>query len=329
VNIENYLIEKRGGHWAKWKAERNVEISLDACPNCGKGDEHFNFNVKKNRGGCFSCDFRCDDVQLIAALESISRDKAKTVLDGQEYNELDSAISMLGEQTNTNEEITEAEHINCELPKEYELIFDVLRNPSVIVPTAFKQRNYDPRILARYKVGFCRSGDFNARIIFPIKTAHRFSFTSRAILSSQSKKYRHPKGTLTSKMLFGYDMVFRNCKILCIVEGPTDVLRISGYGIDAVCTFGKKISSEQIRLISKREPKEVVCLFDGDAVEQNMKMFQRLSMRLNTSYILLPRKENGDFYDPDDIPKEMFFDLFERRVGLDDLMNTVRILSEL
>ena len=328
INIVNFLIDKHGGHYAKWKAD-HTEIALDSCPNCGKGDEHFNFSTRKMRGGCFSCDWRCDIIQLISSLEGISRDKAKVLYDGQEYDELDLAINFLSDNE-TAEPVSEVvEHKDTPLPKEFELIFDVLRTPNVIIPTAFRLRNYDPQIMARYGIGFCRSGDYNARIIFPIKTGLKFSFTGRAIQPTQPKKYRHPSGSLMSKLLFGHDNVFRNCKQLYVVEGPTDVLRLACHGLFAVCTFGKKISVEQIRLISKKDPQEVICVFDGDAIEQNIKAFQKLSMRLNASYVLLPRKENGDFYDPDDVPKETLFQLIERRIGLDDLMNTIRILSQL
>lgn len=328
-NIKSYLIDKHGARWAAWKAEKNTELTMP-CPSCNRDDEHFNFNVKIKRGGCFSCMYECDDIILVMKLEGITHRQAEQIVkygyDGT--NKIQAAINLLSMKEQVQVSESENKHQNSELPEDFELMVDSLRDQQVIIPTVFAARNYPISTIEKLKIGFSRS---HARIIFPILCDGKRSWVARRIHDWQDKKFKNPPGSKHSQLLYNYDNIPQNVDVLMVVEGATDSARLDSYGYYVVGTFGKKISVKyQVNLIFRLNPKEVVSIFDGEAIKQNMKAFDKLSMRMNSSYALLPKKPNSDkYYDPDDCPKSMFDQCVENRARSSKIDNAINILTHL
>jgi len=313
IDYKKILVDKYGGHKSKMSS-RQEEISLHNCPKCGKDGDHFSFNVLTCKGGCFSCGYTvfnfCD---LIAHIENITIEAANIFVSGIEgKNKLDIIDDFFVDKNNKSE-IKKYEHINVELPDEFILMIDYLRHPVARIPKVFTSRKYPLSIIEKFGLGYCETGKYANRIIFPVYCKDKKSFVARRIKDIMPEKYKNPLGSLHSQLLYGYNFISKD-KIIFLTEGPTDVLRLASYEYFAVCSFGKKVSYEQIDLLVDLEPKEVVCVFDGDALKQNIKAFNKLSNRLDTTYIILP-----DEYDPDDCPRDIFESCYINRKNMSKL----------
>ena len=127
-----------------------------------------------------------------------------------------------------------------------------------------KSRGYDPDHLHdEYNFQYTGPlGIWKNRIIVPIMHRMRLiSFTSIDVAEETINRYKHcpdEESVIPIKHhLFGLDQTDgRSC---IVVEGHFDKFRI---GQGAVATFGTKVTSDQIRLLSKFE--NVTILFDGD-----------------------------------------------------------------
>lgn len=324
MEIRDLLIQKYGGAKSRQLASSD-EIGLPNCPFCGKDKHHFNVNVRTKTAGCLKCGrgFRGRKayIKLIAKLEDVSFEKAERILLYGDKDKASAVVDILTANKNKDEGEKPKNHVNTKLPDEFELIIDPLRSKKKIIPTAFAKREYLDETLERFEIGFCRSGDYASRIIFPIKCRDKYSFVARGIHEWQNKKYKNPPGSKHSQLLFGYNLVQKG-KTIVLVEGATDVLRMDAYHIYAVGTFGKKLSMEQIDLLVDLKPKEVIALFDSDALKQNQKAFERLSLRLNASYAILPEP-----YDPDNIPMILLNNALRNRTGISKLENALRLLK--
>ncbi len=331
IDLKKYLVEKHGGH-KSGQLNSPDEIALPECFWCHKDKDHFNFNIKTNKGGCLKCGKGFHSVvQMICKLEHLNETRAKLYLmhgSLEERSKMSLVKDILGKNKIDEKTESEIEHLNTELPDEFIPMVDLtITGVKIRIPLEFKERNYSRKIISKAKIGYCGEGDYACRIIFPIYCKDMKSFVARRIHEWQNKKYKNPPGSKHSQLLYNYNNMPEYGGLIFVVEGVTDVLRLWSYGLYAVCTFGKKISFKQIDLLVELQPKEVVSVFDGDAVKQNKKSFEKLSLRLNASYMVLPKKNDEEYYDPDDLPKEKFFKAFEKRIGLSKLDNAIRILK--
>jgi len=326
MNLTDYLINKHGG---RSKSGDKDEVVMD-CPNCGKADNHFSFNVRKGVGNCYRCSYHPRSATvLIQKLDGVDKETAEliAIYGNDSGSKAEAVIELLGRKTETRDEFVP--HKNASLPKEFQLMVDALREPRVLIPTDFMKRGYSVEALKKFRVGFCSEGDYKSRVIFPVECEDNTSFVARRIHDYMDKKYKNPMDSKHEQLLYNYNRLPDGGQIF-ICEGVTDVLRMESHGFHATATFGKKISTYQIQLIQKLNPKEVIVCFDGDAIDSNRRAFDRLSYRVNTSFILLPKKPNQDkYYDPDDVPKMTLYACIHERIGMSKLQNSIRILSEI
>lgn len=331
LDLRDYLIKNYNG---KPFPKKPYEISID-CPDCDKGEFHFGFNVIKKEGRCFRCSYTVKTaVALISKLENISTIKARDYLStGSLHSSRIDALRKAIEKNNKKEDIEiDEKHIDTDVPKEYIPIIDPGRSPKVMIPKIFKKRNYRLSTIHRMRIGYCAEGYYASRLIFPIESEDKISFYARRMFDYMPQKYKNPPGSKHSLLLYNYNNIPNDVDQLFIVEGCTDVLRMIERNYYVVGTSGKKISSEQIDLITKKRPKEVVVLYDGDAIKENHKAFLKLSYRLKSSYAFLPQKgyekNKKIFYDPDDIPFEELKKIIKERTSMDKLSNISRILKK-
>jgi 5S rRNA maturation endonuclease (ribonuclease M5) len=91
------------------------------------------------------------------------------------------------------------------------------------------------------------------------------------------------------KLLYGIDEITFDTEIVILVEGITDKQNIDKLleldiqdEIKCLCTFGKKISDEQILKLLGKGIKEIVLLYDPDAVEDIKFYAEKLDMHFST-----------------------------------------------
>lgn len=79
------------------------------------------------------------------------------------------------------------------------------------------------------------------------------------------RKVLYPLNFRAKECLFGYDDVETGCDFLMVSEGAREVMKIrQEYTSNAVGALKAELSDEQILLIAKKAPKEIVMFFDGD-----------------------------------------------------------------
>jgi len=114
-------------------------------------------------------------------------------------------------------------------------------------------------------------------------------------------KYENTKTDFT-KLLYGYDDLTLNTSTIILVEGPFDKLRVDQElellkqdEVKCLCTFGAKLSKEQLVLLCEWPTiKQVYLLFDGDVIPIIKQKSQVLSLYFKTKVCLCKEKDPGD-----------------------------------
>ena len=164
---------------------------------------------------------------------------------------------------------------------------------------------------------------FRNRLMFPItdRRGRVIAFGGRIIGTGEPKYLNSPETMLFKKSneLFGLHLALsavRKMKKVVIVEGYTDVLALSQFGVDyAVATLGTATTPYHIRELF-RAASELVFCFDGDAAGRTAAwraMEATLPMLYDgklASFVFLPQGQ-----DPDSLIREEGVDGFEKRVA--------------
>lgn len=133
------------------------------------------------------------------------------------------------------------------------------------------RRGISGSIAGRFRIGYCSRGDYQDRIIVPLglgfvaRSIHGDK-TGKLIFGRDFRRYLYPLGLPKSAMLFNF---VRDRKLLFLVEGVFDVLRLDGYGISATAILGSALSQAQLELICDSEVGRVMLCFDGDEAGEN------------------------------------------------------------
>lgn len=113
-------------------------------------------------------------------------------------------------------------------------------------------------------------------------------------------RYSNSPDTEFGKLLYGYDEIREGTETVIIVEGIFDKIAVDRLlcltpddksGIRCVCTFGKKISEAQIRKLLRKEIRNVVLMYDFDAIKDTKKYSAELEKYFNTGITFTPRKD--------------------------------------
>jgi len=120
----------------------------------------------------------------------------------------------------------------------------------------------------------------------------------------KDRKFHISKGFSNSKYLLGVHRIEHNPKLLLVVEGGKDQMRLDSFGYKSVATFGAGMSNHQFELIKEINPQEICVVFDNDpsGMSANYRAISELiKAKLNVSTIVFEDKDN-DFGDIKDKP---------------------------
>lgn len=255
---------------------RGREVICD-CIFCGK-DGHMYVNGTTGLAYCFVCGAGANLAQLIAELEGVDEDyafiKAQRILGGEHETRATSQIIAQAylRLLNRSQNNPDAEQI-LTLPSGC-VPLDDARAASAV--SYLKRRGFTERHWARYAPLFCvkpstdpekKERRFKKHIVFSNTNengALNFYTTRAAFDPDGFPKSYHPGGAKRGGILFGEfalrDSVIAGNAPLYIVEGPLDMLALSGY---AVALIGKFMSEEQAITASKYK-RVVVALDSGE-----------------------------------------------------------------
>lgn len=154
------------------------------------------------------------------------------------------------------------------------------------------------------------------RLGFPIvQEGKLLGYSLRAVQINDVPKWIHqPTNIKTSEILYNYDNVIGAIKVV-VCEGITDVWAFDEIGVPAVCTYGAKISNEQLKLLLMLGS-DLVFAFDGDEAGRNAqkKAYDMFHLTSNIEFITFAPGE-----DPENIERETLLAYYKtktRRVGM-------------
>lgn len=185
------------------------------------------------------------------------------------------------------------------------------------LPAYFRERGIGPKKALRYGIGWCESGYFRNRLVVPVTRGDDVVFFVARYMARKPpmcrapdlpcrrcggtdehrclKKTLYPKGAKPGRYLFNYDRA-RHCETIRIVEGVLDAVHV---GRSAVATFGTSVSQYQLELLMKTAAREVVIMWDRDAIAKAWDLAVRLADLWRVRVVELP-----DDRDPDEHTRE-------------------------
>lgn len=253
---------------------RNI---VGTCPFCGKQDK-FGISIVKdgNPWQCFSNNCPGGSGRIYKLLNYLGRlDLIK--IEGLDTTWLENKLEKI-----------EYQELDLDLPSE-----DLPEGYKRVADDAYLNgRGWTDDDYFYFEAGKTKNWLYTDYIILPIKMEDRIvGYVSRHIWSkskidnhnNQVKRddkgylilrYRNSSGNDMSKMLYGFDKVIPGVTdTVILVEGAFDVFNVTRcldlYENDflkCVATFGKKISEEQIYWLQEAGVRNLVILFDPDAM---------------------------------------------------------------
>lgn len=283
------------------------------CPNCEKQEKLYVLKQdKKDRNGelvprgTYLC-YRCSDeegtmtgrgiLSLIEELEDVSFYEAcKRLADGgtqADVNFSDAVGELLEKLDNVDDDADDAKPLDIpeiELPVGFRPINE--RN----APAYLVERGISVERARRYRLGFCMTGYYRKRLIVPSYLEGRLvSFQARymrKVPPKGIKKTVFPKGAKQGQVLFNYD-VARYCRRVVVCEDPFSAMRVGKTGTS---TFGTHLSRGQFELLLNSAAREVVMLWDNDAIDKAIALAEQLAQFWRIRVVRLPDERDADEY---------------------------------
>lgn len=248
------------------------------CPFCGKDDKFaikFNHNRSTHKNhvsfNCFhgSCQQKGTEFHLFKKLDVLH------LLGNKDFISTDKVENSLKEQQQS---------IDCDVPVRHKPFgFRRIYDNEYLNSRGFESWQYEMYTIGQTQLDF-KLKDY---VIFLIEEQSKNrGYVARLTWSKQKVKQKENQGKLVlryrnepsvdfSKILFGLDQVTQQTQHVILVEGPLDktnvdkLIRANKQNLIAcVCSFGKKLSIEQIyKLRNKGTNVHIVTvLYDPDAV---------------------------------------------------------------
>lgn len=327
--IGEHLILKKSGRTFRglcpFHNEKTPSFHVDPdkqlyhCFGCGAGGDVFTFIMKHD-----GLDFR-ESLEVLARKTGYTLSESKPGQTGAKnrlFDTCENATQFYQEQLAGQKGKAAVEYLAKRelsgLIEKYRLGFSP--DWSSVV-TYMKTKKLDSEIIKAGIAASSKSGRiydrFRERLIFPITDAQGrpIGFGGRVLDDSLPKYLNSPETPLYHKgaVLYGLDqakndLIRKNTAI--VVEGYTDVLALSGAGIEnVVATLGTAFTVEHLKLLS-RYVKKIVLIFDGDqagltAAERSVEyvtyqklpgqgVFQDLTDRIGMELLVAVLPENTD-----------------------------------
>lgn len=253
------------------------EVSVK-CPWCGDEDpsEHLGISLTSENWGCYrSADHRGHaPSRLVQALLGSSFGEARQTVKAYSHADPDSLNGALAALTRMGE-----------APKPVTGPLTGLGLPPGCWPIAkegstarfwqyLSRRHFDDvdDLVSRYQLQCGTTGVQKDRIVIPLYQGGELTgWTGRAIQEVRNAPRYLSSSEAVKRLIFNEDDLKEGGKILFVVEGPFDALKLDYYGeplaARATCLFGVTMTMDQIFTLNrvKRNFKKTVILFDRGA----------------------------------------------------------------
>lgn len=275
----------------KIKKETQRSQYISDCPFCGK-ENHFYINKVTQMWDCKRCGASGNIYKLLRYFD-------KTYLLGGitiEEKETIQSIKSILKQEEVEESVEELPKVS--MPAGWK----ILKNGN----TYLKSRRISPEDCLRYKIGSTEIvNKYKNYILFPIYDGGIIrGFVGRyasKVVPENKLRYNNSVGTKFSQLLFGYDEITDKTTTVILVEGIFDKISTDKHldlwdsdEIKCVCTFGKKISQEQINKLKRKKILNIILLYDLDAINDMKKYGLILEKDFSTTITFTSGKKDID-----------------------------------
>ena len=314
------------------------ELNIDCIsPNCPNPHEHMFVNINSDNPRhhkkfiCHRCGIKGNYKAFLVNYFKLSiEDILENISDIHGFDEdpftsTKSLVKQSKETLSLSKSVDDEEGFIIELPKEYK---------KLVEPIKFcKKRKIPFKIFKKFKAGICKSGFYKGRLIFPVITSNNSSFLAYSQLSKKSierwkilsrensnnklfkknsRKVLYPLGSLINLLLFNYNHVQKNEKIIFVVEGLFDCARILLHGYAAVAYLKGFVSEYQAQLLSDKNPDEICFIPDSDVNRKSFNENLKVLIENCDCDVSSIKLKTGD---PDDIiSKSKFNKIIKKRL---------------
>ena len=275
TNIKDFLIEKEIDFKTSGKNVSKGWINLAVCPFCNNSNYHCGINLSSLAFHCWVCHEKGYIHKLLKEIDGLKNINIE--FENEEQPEV-----------KTSDIVKWPEFMQDEMPESHRKYL--------------LSRGFDPDFLIKkYKLkSVYNIGDYKFRIIVPvIVNKIAISWVAASVLRHFERVVPYldcppEKAIVIPKhSLYNYDSIN---DWAVIVEGITDVWNC---GDGFIASFTKGMTSEQIELLLKKNPKKIFVMFDSDAIQQAQELANNLSgLFSHVEVIELPEG------DPADLTKE-------------------------
>lgn len=260
---------------------------ISDCPSCGK-ESHLYIRKDDGQTICFKCGGKWNWRGLVAIVARCSLQEAYYVLFGRGAgDQLDGLNIDFVDPRGAHSDDEEMTDNPILLPFDFIPVED-----SEIGMEYLRFRKIDESLIPKYNIKY--HAPMNA-VVFPI-------FMDGAVYGWQARRIAPKDGEIrliTSKkfkkanFLLNYDRA-KKSKSIILTEGPFDCLHVDVDGHGAVCSFGKLISLQQIKLILDSDAENVYLGLDDDAAIQVYQVLSKIGEKKKV-FRMRPPKHREDF----------------------------------
>jgi len=276
-DIERYLNERLGADRSR---NANPNVMVD-CIDCGKRNK-MSVHTEKGLAYCFVCGYCANIVKLIEDLEGLSpaeaairyRSIAAELRKKQRDEAADSGLLAAVFRVLSYRSATSAGTPEVTLPRTVPL-----SHPRAVAGRRYlSARGFNERHWRRYAIRYAGTVQatehrrYAKHLVFPHKdnSGRVVFFTTRA--TYEPRKTQPKTFHCGSKRLLGIDCIGKKTRTCCLVEGPMDMLALSGH---AVCLLGRTLNDKQAYTLRSEFCSAILCL-DADATAQTARIAERL-----------------------------------------------------
>jgi len=288
------------------------------CPWCGKFG---GFYINRNTGNfvCFKCDERGRHlVGVISQVEGVSWREARSYIlkNAIQFRRKETTQSLLdkirGLRPDTEYEDDDDDYVDVELPSEFIPVYND-KTGKWSYPTYLKERHIKRETARVWGLGYCNTGRYALRIVFPVECPGGRSFVARDATNELEVKVLNPKGADHHQLLLGWKQV-KPVGDIALVEGPFDAIKLWQHGIPALAMFGKVLHSAQLTQLFTRSPDSaIVVMLDPEESIAPYDVAQQLLCKVNNvSIAMLP-----EGIDPGDSTSEQAWNAYNNAEQFD------------
>ena len=238
---------------------------LFRCPECGHHKLKFSVNLDKNAFKCWVCDYRGRNVRrVVRRFGTYLQLQAWDAITNRSDLERFADLFVAPESGESSQKL--------ELPQEFvSLCHDKIPATGRYALRYLRDRGVTNEDIVRWKIGYCFSGEYRNRIVFPsFDIDGDINYFVARSYSGDSYKYKNPKAS--KNIIFNHLYIDWN-KDLTIVEGIFDAV-IAGNSVPILGST-LRADSELIREIVRNDTPVYLAL-DPDAAKKERKVIKTL-----------------------------------------------------